>query len=109
MSPPNIRRVDASEPRKITGMVLTAIGAGHGFAGSAVLAGMTLGTDGFGALFGLLIGGPLMGEGLILTCVGIPLWVSGARTVTKVDAPSAKSWVPDVDVGAGTGTATWRF
>ncbi len=109
MPPPNVRRVDASEPRKITGMVLTAIGAGHGFAGSVVLAGMTLGTEGFGVLFGLLIGGPLMGEGLILTTVGIPLWVSGAKTVEKIDAPGESSWVPEVDFGTGTGTATWHF
>jgi hypothetical protein len=110
LAAPTMRRVDASEPRKITGMVLTAIGIYHGFAGTVVLgtfAGIA-GGDGLGIAYGLLFGGPLMGEGLILSCIGIPLWVSGAKTIEVVDEPAA-AWVPDVDVGAGTAAATWHF
>lgn len=113
---PNVRRVDASEPRKITGMVLTAIGIFHGTVGTVTFTTFLTMDDGFGALLGLIIGGPLMGEGLILSCVGIPLWVSGAKTVVDVDQPAGAikeprdpRWVPSIEVGAGTGTATWRF
>jgi hypothetical protein len=107
MLPPTVRRVDASEPRKITGMVLSFIGAFHGFAGTVVFgtfAGLDAGS-GFGFALGLVIGGPLMGEGLILSSIGIPLWVTGARTVEKVDS----AFVPSVDLGPGAATATWRF
>jgi hypothetical protein len=108
---PTVRRVDASEPRKITGMVLTALGIYHGFAGTVVLttfATVSGGTGGFGLGYGLLFGGPLIGEGLILSCIGIPLWVTGAKTVEVVDPPVA-DWAPDIDVGAGTASATWHF
>lgn len=111
IAPPTVRRVDASEPRKITGIVLTVIGAYHGFAGSVVLGSFLTadaGDGGFGRAFGLVIGGPLLADGLILTCIGIPLWVSGAKPAEKVDPPVA-DWVPSVDVGAGTATATWHF
>jgi hypothetical protein len=111
-APPTVRTVDASEPRKITGMVLTAIGIFHGFAGTVTFTTFATmgGGDGFGVLLGLIIGGPMMGEGLVLSCIGIPLWVSGARTVEQVDVPLAGSdFVPSVDVGAGTATATWHF
>ncbi|MBL8740370.1 MAG: hypothetical protein JNK04_04720 [Myxococcales bacterium] len=109
---PTVRRVDASEPRKITGMVLTGIGAFHGFAGTVVLATFGSMDGGFGFLLGLIIGGPFMGEGLILTSVGIPLWISGAKTVETVETgrrETRPSWAPSVEVGAGQATATWRF
>lgn len=119
MTPPLVRRVDASEPRKITGIVLTAIGAFHGLAGTVVIGTFGgLGGGGLGLGYGLVFGGPFVGEGLVLTCIGVPLWVSGAKTVEKIDPPflaperaegDRDRWVPSVEMGAGTATATWHF
>ena len=108
-APVPLFRREASEPRKLAGIVLTTLGAYHGFVGSSILLGFSLaGGGGFGTLYGLLFGGPFMADGLILTAVGIPLWVSGGQEV--VGPQKAEDvWRPHVDLGPGNVGATWRF
>ena len=106
-SEPSSRMVPRSEGRVIAGQALTWIGVG-------AIAGGGLGTaagweDSEGWI--IIITGPIMGTGVLLTAIGIPLWVTGAKEVPADSTASspAPTWEPDVTVGPAAMSARWQF
>jgi hypothetical protein len=103
--------VERSHARKVTGIALTIVGIVHMVAGGATMIGFASasGGEGLGVLLGLIIGGPILGTGVVLTGVGIPLWVTGAQMVPASEVAATEPWVPRVDIGPGAGSLTWTF
>ena len=114
-SAPNAR-VPRSPGRATVGKVLVGVGLGVAGVGATVTAAEWEESDGWV----LLVSGPIMGTGALLTAIGIPLWATGAALVpaeeleedTSLRRPRATAREiapPDLAIGPGSVTARWRF
>ena len=107
MPPPTKPR---SVSRRTVGQVLTILGGAQIVGGLVTLAlidptKVKSRPDDYGDSFGFwFITVPLLANGVLMTGVGIPLWVSGAE-----DVPTNPGQVPQLSLGAGSVTLTGQF
>lgn len=96
--------------RKYFGMSFTGIGIAHMVIGTATLSGLWLGGGEFGALAGLVIGGPILFDGSVMLAVGIPMWTTGAEIVeVEVEVEPEPPLAPSVQVGPTGASLRWSF
>jgi hypothetical protein len=109
-APPTL--VPKSVPRRTVGQVFTIIGIAELVTGGAVGGGLT--AAGWSGLVWVFVG-PVVGEGFVLTSIGIPLWVSGAHGVPAQGPRQAsesiepEAYVPRIGLSGGKAVLTVPF
>jgi hypothetical protein len=101
------RRGPRSVARAATGKVLTGLGVANLVGGGLGTAAGWENSNGYI----IIATGPIMGTGVLLSAIGIPLWVTGDTIVDHDESDDAieVTSVPSVAVGPTSVSMRWRF
>ncbi len=108
LADPSVPKRHHSKSMMTAGIVLTSL-SGLGAIGGTAIVVVDAATDS-GGFYSVIMGLPTLGTSVILSSIGVPLIVAGARREVPGDAYDGRAAsLPDIDLqGAGL-RATWRL